>query len=103
MKKEIEPELLQKYLRGDASPEEISVVDAWYAALQENPDDISLLDPLESHITQQKIFDRIKSNIDLPKKKKMSLNSNYTFFLKTPFKLAAAITAIAVKIGRAHV
>lgn len=96
MKKEILPELLQKYLRGDASPEETEEVDAWYASLQENPDDISLLDPLESHFVQQKIFRRIKSNIDLPKVKKNPARNKNIFFLKTPFKLAAAITAIAV-------
>jgi|SRR5688572_2697873 len=87
MKKEILPELLQKYLRGDASPEETNEVDAWYASLQENPDDISLLDPLESHIAQQKIFDRTKSNIDLTETEK---NSNDRYFLTTPFKLVAA-------------
>jgi hypothetical protein len=97
MKKEILPDLLKRYLRGETTPEESSIVDEWYLSLQENPDDISLLDPLELDIVQNKIFNRIKVNIDLPTEDKSvrSLPSR-NLFLRTPFKLAAAITAIAV-------
>ena len=97
MKKEILPDLLQKYLRGETTPEESAIVDEWYLSLQENPDDISLLDPLEVDIIENKILERIKANIEVPAQvapvRKISSNS---FFLRTPFKLAAAITAIAV-------
>lgn len=97
MKKDISPDLLKKYLRGETMPEESAMVDEWYLSLQENPDDIGLLDPLEQNIIHNKIFKRIKANIDLPKAKERRLNStSKPFFLRTPFKLAAAISAIAV-------
>ena len=66
MKKEISPDLLQKYLRGETTPEESAIVDEWYLSLQENPDDISLLDPLEVDIIENKIFEHIKANIEMP-------------------------------------
>jgi hypothetical protein len=96
MKKEISNTLLQKYLRGETTAEESAMVDNWYLSLQENPDDVSLLDPLESDFVQHKILDRIKSTIDLPREAKMPVHMSTPFYLKTPFKLAAAITAIAV-------
>lgn len=97
MKKEILPDLLKKYLRGETTPEESALVDDWYLSLQENPDDISLLDPLELDIVQNKILDRIKANIELPEvTTPVRSTSSKSFLLRTPFKLAAAITAIAV-------
>ncbi len=96
MKKEILPDLLKKYLRGEATPEESALVDEWYLSLQENPDDISLLDPFELDIVQNKILDRIKSNIELPVSEPVLRTAPTSFFLRTPFKLAAAVSAIAV-------
>ena len=97
MKKEILPDLLQKYLRGEATPEESAIVDEWYLSLQENPDDISLLDPLEVDIVENKILDRIKANIEVPAQEvPVRKISSKSLFIRTPFKLAAAITAIAV-------
>jgi ferric-dicitrate binding protein FerR (iron transport regulator) len=97
MNNEISPELLKKYIKGETTPEENVQVDQWYLSLQDGPDDVSLLDPLEHNFVQNKLFDRISSKIqsslqDTPSRKQRS-NS---FFLTIPLKLAAAITAIAV-------
>jgi transmembrane sensor len=97
MKKEILSDLLRKYLRGETTPEEAEIVDNWYASLQQNPDDVSLLDPLELDIVQNKIFDCIKGNISFGEKKQAVRKiASKPRYLKTPFKLAAAISAIAV-------
>jgi transmembrane sensor len=96
MKKEISHDLLERYLRGETTPGESATVDEWYTSLQENPDDIGLLDPLESDFVQSRILDRIKANIGEPGGRKTPLHKIKQFHLKTPFKLAAAITAIAV-------
>ena len=96
MKKAILPDLLKKYLRGETTPAESAMVDEWYLSLQENPDDISLLDPLEADLTGNRILDVIKSKIEIPEKAKLRSTTSNSFFIRTPFKLAAAITAIAV-------
>jgi ferric-dicitrate binding protein FerR (iron transport regulator) len=98
MKHEILPDLLKKYLRGEATPEESVLIDEWYSSLQENPDDISLLDPLEQNIAENRILKKIKRNIShqIPSEIKHSRTSSKFYFLRTPFKLAAAIAAIAV-------
>lgn len=96
MKNEISPELLSRYLKGETTPEETAAVDQWYLSLQDRPDDVSLLDPLEHNFIQTRLFERITANIQIPPKE-TSLHSYKakTFFL-TPLKLAAAVTAIAV-------
>ena len=97
MKNEISPELLNRYLKGEATPEETAAVDQWYLSLQDGPDDVSLLDPLESSFVQNKLFDRIASNIQVPSKEApLQRPKSKSFFLTSPLKLAAAITAIAV-------
>ena len=86
MNKEILSDLLKKYLRGESTPEETEIVDNWYASLQENPDDVSLLDPLELDIVQNKIFHRIKGNISFGKKKEdLTTIASTLFYFKTPF------------------
>lgn len=97
MKNEISPELLNRYLKGETTPEESAAVDQWYLSLQDGPDDVSLLDPLEFNFIQNKLFDRIASNIQIPSKETpLHSHRSKAFFLTAPFKLAAAITAIAV-------
>jgi len=97
MKNEISPELLNRYLKGETTPEETAVVDQWYLSLQDGPDDVSLLDPLELSFVQHKLFDRIVSKIHLPSKEApLQRQRSKSFLLTTPLKLAAAITAIAV-------
>ncbi len=97
MNNEISSELLKKYLKGETTPEENTAVDQWYMSLQDGPDDVSLLDPLELTFVQNKIFDRISSKIQLPSKDiQLKKQTSKSFFLTTPLKLAAAITAIAV-------
>jgi ferric-dicitrate binding protein FerR (iron transport regulator) len=97
MKNEIAPELLTRYLKGEATSEERAKVDEWYDSLQENPDDVGLLDPLELDFVQSRLLDRIKGKIDIPSKvTPLHAHKSKSFFLRTPFKLAAAISAIAV-------
>ena len=97
MKNEISPELLTRYLKGETTPEETTAVDQWYASIQDGPDDVSLLDPLEFHFVQNKLFDRISSSIQIPSKQTpLQDHKSKAFFFTSPFKLAAAITAIAV-------
>jgi ferric-dicitrate binding protein FerR (iron transport regulator) len=97
MKREISPDLLKKYLSGETTQQESAEVDEWYLFLQENPDDISLLDPFELNIIESKILDRIKAGIELPSEiKKPRQAKTISFFSQTPFKIAAAIAAIAI-------
>jgi hypothetical protein len=97
MKNEISPALLSRYLKGETTPDETATVDEWYSSLNEGPDDVSLLDPLELNFVKNKVFDRITSNIQIPSKQTpLPGHKSKTLFLTTPFKLAAAITAIAV-------
>ena len=91
MKKEILPELLQKYLRGETTPEESAIVDEWYLSLQENPDDISLLDPLEVDIIENKILDRIKANIEVTAQEVPVRNiSSKSYLYKDSFQVSCS-------------
>jgi hypothetical protein len=97
MNNEISPELLSRYLKGETTTEETTDVDQWYSSIQDGPDDVSLLDPLEFNFVQNKLFDRITSSIQIPSNQTpLQDHNSKAFFLTSPFKLAAAITAIAV-------
>jgi hypothetical protein len=97
MKNEISPALLSRYLKGETTPEEAAMVDEWYSSLNKGPDDVSLLDPLELNFVKDKVFDRITSTIQIPSKQTpLRSHKSKKLFLTTPFKLAAAVTAIAV-------
>ena len=97
MKQQITPELLNRYLRRETTPEESDLVDNWYSSLLESPDDVSLLDPLELTFFQERLFERIKFRIEIPlEETPLHSRKLKPFFSRTPFKLAAAITAIAV-------
>src|SRR3990170_6988938 len=104
MKREISPDLLKKYLSGETTQQESAEVDEWYLFLQENPDDISLLDPFELNIIESKILDRIKAGIELPKGiEKPSQAKTISFFSRKPFQIAAAIAAIVIiGLGATH-
>lgn len=98
MKHEILPGLLKKYLSGKTTPAESAIIDEWYLSLQEKPDDVSLLDPLEMDIVQNRILDKIMQNVSTEQSLQIKSNrfTSKSYLLRTPFKLAAAITAITV-------
>jgi transmembrane sensor len=64
MEKEIVPELLEKYLRGDCTDEEILQVHAWYDSFEDDEDMLSYLPAIEKEQLKQVLLERIKSDID---------------------------------------
>lgn len=64
MKKEIVPELLEKYVRGECTAEEILHVHAWYDAFEDDEDLLSYLPVDEKRLLKQVLLERIKLDID---------------------------------------
>ncbi len=67
MKKEIVPELLEKYLRGECTDEEILQVHAWYDSFEGDEDMLSYLPANEKEQLKQVLLERIKSDIGIEK------------------------------------
>jgi ferric-dicitrate binding protein FerR (iron transport regulator) len=89
MKKEISRELLQKYLRGETTPEETSLIDKWYESFGNAHDEEH-----SSHIDnnlQERILARIRETVtkEVTSEKKISGSGIW-------LKWAAAIALIAV-------
>ncbi|OCX53173.1 hypothetical protein BEL04_02345 [Mucilaginibacter sp. PPCGB 2223] len=64
MKKEIAPELLEKYLRGECTDEELARVYAWYDAFEEDEDLLSHLPADDKEQLKRELLERIKADID---------------------------------------
>ena len=62
---QIPPELLEKYLKGRCTPEEVQMVHAWYESL-DNKNDVVPSGDEQSKI-KSRLFKRIKNNIEAKK------------------------------------
>ena len=60
------PELLDKYLAGQCTAEEIRKVEAWYAAQRGEKDVLSALSDLDKQLLEEDTLKKIKSTIGLP-------------------------------------
>jgi len=65
MKKEIVPELLEKYLRGECTDGETLQIHAWYDSFEDDEDMLSYLPVNEKEQLKQVLLERIKSDIDV--------------------------------------
>lgn len=63
MKKEIAPELLEKYAHGECTDEETLQVHAWYDAFEDDEDLLSYLSDVEKQQMKEVLLERIKSDI----------------------------------------
>jgi len=65
MKKEIAPELLERYLHGECTDEELSRVYAWYDAFEEEDDLLSHLAANDKEELKKVLLERIKADMDI--------------------------------------
>jgi len=65
MKKQISAELLNKYLKGQCTPEEEAHIDQWYSSYQNNFDHISSISDSQKEVIKSRIQSRVNQNIDL--------------------------------------
>ena len=57
-------ELLEKYIHGNCTPEEIAVIDQWYKNYSNGPDYLNTLPVNERELLEQKMLLKIMSNVD---------------------------------------
>lgn len=97
MKKEIVPELLEKYLRGECTDEEVLQVHAWYDAFEDDEDLLSYLPATEKEQLKQVLLERIKSDIDTEvAENRLGRLRNLRFPKATIFYLASLIAAVFI-------
>ena len=65
MEKQHLAELLEKYVHGECTPEEIKQIDEWFLSHEENPDDDRLIDLYERENLESKMFERIKASVQI--------------------------------------
>lgn len=64
--KSISPELLDRYLAGECTPEETRKIEAWYAAQRGEKDFLSTVSDLDKHLLEEVTLKKIKSAIGAP-------------------------------------
>ncbi|MDB5129389.1 FecR family protein [Mucilaginibacter sp.] len=93
MKKPIPVELLEKYLHGDCTEEEITLVKQWYHSFENEHDFISEVSVAEEKEIEARIYNRIIENIEAPAKEAAPVKRfRYSVLIK--WSAAAAITAV---------
>jgi transmembrane sensor len=63
MKPIITPELLQKYLDGECSPQELFLVNYWYDSFEGNQEPLAGLDANEQEILRTRILNNVKTSL----------------------------------------
>ena len=86
--------ILQKYLQGKCTPEELEFIDKWYLSSEDNPDDHRLFDIPEREELERKILADIKDRIaPFPNTKFRELKpSRFTGL----YKVAASILVVSL-------
>lgn len=96
MKNENLSELLQKYLQGNCTPEEVDFVDKWYLSAEQNPDDIRLLNSREREELERKMLADIKSRIESTSDEPRVVKFKPTSYFSTLQKVAASLILISL-------
>jgi ferric-dicitrate binding protein FerR (iron transport regulator) len=66
MKEAVPVELLEKYINGDCTHDEVALVKQWYQSFQSNDDYISGISLEEENALEEKIYNHILNNIGIP-------------------------------------
>ncbi|WP_448701319.1 FecR family protein [Mucilaginibacter sp. AW1-3] len=97
MKKEIAPELLEKYLRGECTDEELLQVYDWYDAFDDDDDLLSHLPVNEKEQLKKVLHKRIRADIDTDAAENGNGKVGYIRFPKSNiFYLVSVIAAIFI-------
>ena len=96
--KDVTPELLQRYLQHECTPEEEARVNAWYAALNNREVQQLPLTPAQQDILERSMLRRIKQTLGeqepMPFVQPPRMHS-YTLF----YRIAASIAILALAVG----
>lgn len=83
--------LLQKYTKGECTPEERDLVDAWFEQMDKNPDDLRLLDER----LEKKLGEKMLVHIKIRASSASSMHRPL-FRAKTLYRIAAAILLLCI-------
>ncbi|WP_454803230.1 FecR family protein [Mucilaginibacter phyllosphaerae] len=94
MKSPIPVELLEKYLNGSCTEEEIALIKQWYHSFDSHHDHISGVSEVEEQEIEQRIYNRITEKIEVDYTFAVTGRSRYASILR--WTAAAAVAAIFV-------
>jgi transmembrane sensor len=94
------PELLHKYRIGTASPDERSIVEAWYQSLPGDTDYLASLSPTERLHLQEDTFQAIRKKLDLPTREPVVIpfRANTSRWHQHPWAIVAGIAAVVLLV-----
>lgn len=96
--KDVTPELLQRYLQHDCTPQEEARVNAWYATLNEREVHALPLTPAQQEILERSMLRRIKQTLGEQGPRTLvppQRSTSYSLF----YRVAASIAILALGVG----
>jgi transmembrane sensor len=96
MKKPVPVELLEKYIKGECTQAEATLVKQWYALFEHNPDGISDISFAEEKALEERLYQNILNQIDASAQDTPSIKEPITRQFSLWYKLAGAAAVILI-------
>jgi len=96
MKKPVPVELLEKYIKGECTQAEATLVKQWYASFEHNPDGISNLSFAEEKELEERLYQNILNQVSVSAQDTQPINEPRTRKFSLWYKLAGAAAVILV-------
>lgn len=90
------PELLDKYLAGQCTAEEIRKVEAWYASQRGDKDFLSSLSDLDKQLLEEDTLKKIKSAIGVPYESPEEMPNKLSFWRNYGFQMGTAASFLLI-------
>lgn len=99
LNKSTSPELLDTYLAGKCTPEEVRKIEAWYAAQNGEKDFLASLSDLDKHLLEEDTLKKIKKTLDIPSEYQEETPPKLSFWRRKVVQLGIAASFLLLSVG----
>jgi len=92
----ISVELLEKYIKGNCTEEEVALVKKWYRSFDHENDYVSGISLTEEKELEEKIYNHILSNIGMPVTEEEPVEESGSYSLRRWFSIAGVAAAVLI-------
>ena len=98
MEEPISVELLERYIKGDCTQEEVALVKKWYRSFEHNSDYISGISLAEEKELEEKIYNHILNNIGEPAGEEEPVERPGRYIIRRWYAIAGVAAAIVISV-----
>jgi transmembrane sensor len=99
MEEPISVELLERYIKGDCTIEEVALVKKWYRSFEHHNDYVSGISSAEEKELEERIYNHILSNIGAPANEEELVESKDHYILRRWYAIAGVAASIVILVA----